>query len=57
MQTNIEIVLVNTQLPENLGSVARGMLNFNFEKLRIVKPKFTMSNEKIIPLSAGQKKF
>ena len=26
MQTNIEIVLVNTQLPENLGSVARGML-------------------------------
>ena len=56
MQTNIEIVLVNTQLPENLGSVARGMLNFNFEKLRIVKPKFTMSNEKIIPLSAGAEK-
>ena len=56
MQTNIEIVLVNTQLPENLGSVARGMLNFNFEKLRIVKPNFTMSNEKIIPLSAGAEK-
>ena len=32
MKKNCEIVLVNTQLPENLGSVARGMLNFKFER-------------------------
>ena len=53
MKKTLEIVLVNTQLPENLGSVARGMLNFNFERLRIVNPKFSMTNEKIIPVSAG----
>ena len=53
MKKTLEIVLVNTQLPENLGSVARGMLNFTFENLRIVNPKFEMTNEKIIPLSAG----
>ena len=32
------------------------MLNFNFEKLRIVNPKFTMNHEKIVPLSAGAEK-
>ena len=53
MIKNSEIILVNTQLPENLGSVARGMLNFNFKKLRVVNPKFSMKNEKIIPVSAG----
>ncbi len=56
MKKNCEIVLVNTQLPENLGSVARGMLNFNFERLRIVNPKFNMNHEKIVPLSAGAEK-
>ena len=53
MRSQIEILLVETQLPENLGSTARGMLNFGFEKLRVVNPKFAMSNEKIIPVSAG----
>ena len=56
MQKNVEIILVHTQLPENLGSSARGMLNFEFEKLRVVKPKFDMDNEKIIPVSAGADK-
>ena len=36
MTKNSEIILVNTQLPENLGSVARGMLNFNLKKLRLL---------------------
>ena len=53
MKNSIEIVLVKTQLPENLGSVARGMLNFNFEKLSVIDPQFEMTNEKIIPVSAG----
>ncbi len=48
-----EIVLVNTQIPENLGAVARAMLNFKLRKLRVVSPLFDLSNEKIIPLSAG----
>ena len=48
-----EIILVNPQLPENLGAVARAMLNFYFKKLRVVNPKFDIKNEKIIPVSAG----
>ena len=48
-----EIVLVNTQIPEILGATARAMLNFNLKNLRVVSPLFELSNEKIIPLSAG----
>lgn len=48
-----EIILVKTQIPENLGFIARCMLNFEMDKLRIVSPKFNLDNEKIIPLSAG----
>jgi len=51
-----EIVLVNTQLPENLGATARCMLNFQFEKLRLTSPKFSLDNEKIIPVCAGADK-
>ena len=51
-----EIVLVNTQLPENLGATARCMLNFQFERLRVINPKFSMNNEKIIPVCAGADK-
>ena len=51
-----EIVLVNTQLPENLGATARCMLNFRFEKLRVINPKFSLDNEKIIPVCAGADK-
>ena len=48
-----EIVLVDTQLPENLGATARCMLNFQFEKLRVINPKFSLDNEKILPICAG----
>ncbi len=48
-----EIVLVNTQIPENLGATARSMLNFGLDKLRLVAPDFDLTNEKIIPLAAG----
>ena len=51
-----EIVLVNTQLPENLGATARSMLNFQFERLRVINPKFSLDNEKIIPVCAGADK-
>ncbi len=42
-----EIILVNTQLPENLGAVARSMLNFNFKKLKLVSPEFNLNHEKL----------
>ncbi len=48
-----EIILVDTQLPENLGATARCMLNFQFEKLRVINPKFSLDNEKILPICAG----
>ena len=48
-----EIILVNTQLPENLGAVARSMLNFNFKKLKLVSPEFNLDHEKIRPVCAG----
>jgi len=48
-----EIILVNTQLPENLGAVARSMLNFNLKKLVLVSPEFDLDHEKIRPVSAG----
>ncbi len=51
-----EIVLVDTQLPENLGATARCMLNFQFERLRVINPKFSLDNEKIIPVCAGADK-
>ena len=35
----IAIVLVDTQLPENIGLVARSMYNFGFNDLRLVNPK------------------
>ena len=48
-----EIILVNTQIPENLGFVARAMLNCGLKKLRLVSPKFKLNNRKILPLAAG----
>ena len=50
---NLEIILVNTQIPENLGFVARAMLNCGLKKLRLVSPEFDINNEKILPIAAG----
>ena len=33
------IILLEPQLEENIGAVARAMLNFNFKNLRIIKNK------------------
>jgi len=48
-----EIFLVKTQLPENLGAVTRAMQNFNFRKLSLISPEFSLDHEKIRPVSAG----
>ncbi|GAA4664040.1 RNA methyltransferase [Bartonella pachyuromydis] len=40
------IILVEPQLPENIGMVARAMANFGLSKLRLVKPRELFPNEK-----------
>lgn len=42
------IILVEPQLPENIGMVARAMANFGLCKLRLVKPREKFPNEKAI---------
>jgi tRNA/rRNA methyltransferase len=42
METNVNkpaIILVETQLADNLGAVARAMANFGLQDLRLVRPK------------------
>ena len=52
---NISFILHKPQLSENIGSCARGMKNFNFQKLIIVDPKPIFPNDKILATSVGAK--
>ena len=52
---NITFILNKPQLSENIGACARGMKNFNFNKLVIVNPKPIYPNDKIIATSVGAK--
>ena len=52
---NISFILHKPQLSENIGACARGMKNFNFNKLIIVNPKPTFPNDKILATSVGAK--
>ncbi len=52
---NISFILHKPQLSENIGGCARGMKNFNFQKLIIVDPKPIFPNDKIIATSVGAK--
>ena len=47
------IILVETQLDQNIGKVARAMLNFGLDDLRLVRPKTEHNNETARRLSAG----
>src|SRR4029079_15352597 len=47
------VVLVEPQLGENIGSVARAMANFGLARLRLVKPKVHWPNEKAQMMAAG----
>jgi tRNA/rRNA methyltransferase len=47
------IVLVRPQLPENIGAVARAMLNFNVRELRIVSEDKSLLNTLCYRNSAG----
>ena len=50
---NVYFILVRPQLGENIGSVARGIKNFNIKNLRIVNPKCDWPNQKALATSVG----
>ncbi|MDZ7627813.1 MAG: RNA methyltransferase [Parvularculaceae bacterium] len=47
------IVLVEPQLGENIGAVARVMLNFGLTDLRLVAPRDGWPNEKAVAMASG----
>jgi tRNA/rRNA methyltransferase len=47
------IVLVEPQLGENIGAVARAMLNFGMSNLVIVNPRDGWPNEKAVAMASG----
>ena len=55
LSNNITFILHKPQLSENIGACARGMKNFNFQKLCIINPKPIFPNDKILATSVGAK--
>jgi tRNA/rRNA methyltransferase len=47
------IVLVEPQLPENIGAAARAMANFGLSRLRLVAPRQSWPNSKARVMAAG----
>ena len=47
------VILVGTQLGENIGGAARAMLNFGLTELRLVKPRDGWPSEKAVAMAAG----
>ncbi|MBY0281258.1 MAG: RNA methyltransferase [Alphaproteobacteria bacterium] len=47
------IILVETQLSENLGAVARAMANFGLIDLRLVNPKVSTDDPKAVAMAVG----
>lgn len=47
------VVLVETQLGDNIGAAARAMANFGLSRLRLVKPKQGWPNERAQVMAAG----
>lgn len=50
---NTKIILVRPQLGANIGSIARVMMNFNFNELRLVNPREDWLNEQTVAIAAG----
>ena len=50
---DIYFILIRPQLPENIGSVARAIKNFNISNLRLVNPRCKWLNEKAVATSVG----
>lgn len=49
-------ILVEPQLPENIGAVARAMGNFGLHHLRVVRPLVSIVDEKAIATATGAEK-
>jgi tRNA/rRNA methyltransferase len=47
------VILVEPQLPENIGAVARAMANFGLSRLRLVAPRPSWPNAKATMMAAG----
>jgi len=47
------VILVEPQLPENIGAAARAMANFGLSRLRLVKPRAGWPNEKARVVAAA----
>jgi tRNA/rRNA methyltransferase len=47
------VILVETQLPDNVGSAARAMANFGLSQLRLVAPKFEWPAERAYVMASG----
>ena len=50
---SIFFILVEPQLGENIGAVARVMSNFGYYNLRIVNPRYDLPNRKALEMSAN----
>ena len=55
LSNNITFILHKPQLSENIGACARGMKNFNFNRLIVVNPKPIFPNDKVLATSVGAK--
>ena len=53
MIKRVGFLLINPQLPENIGFCARALKNFGFKKLDIVNPKEKWPNKRAIATSVG----
>ena len=53
MIKRVGFLLVNPQLPENIGFCARAIKNFGFKILDIINPKKKWPNKKAIATSVG----
>ena len=53
MINSLGFLLVNPQLPENIGFCARALKNFGFKRLDIINPKKKWPNKKAIATSVG----
>ncbi|HEU5047933.1 MAG TPA: RNA methyltransferase [Rickettsiales bacterium] len=49
---NPVVVLVNTQMPENIGAAARAMMNFGLSEMRLVGPREPFPNKRAYDLAA-----
>lgn len=47
------VILVNTQLPENIGAAARAMMNFGLGELRLVSPREAWPHERAYDLAGS----